>query len=286
MCAARLLAGEALRSLCLDLNERGIATVTGGPWKTQTLRRMLMSARISGQREHRGEIVANAEWPAIITPSRDAAAPRASLRSRAGARTAAPAATCSCACSAAAAAGRRWSRDRADGGDRRYVCANGPNFGGCGHMYAMAEPLEHFVVEAVLYRLDSPELAAALARQLRATPTPTAGRQRSSSRSSSSTSWRAMYGRREIGLSEWQAARSPIERRVTQAKKRLARLSPNHGACRTCRQRPALREQWPNLPLTRQHAIVAALLDHVLVSPGRPGINRFQSSRFEPVWRA
>jgi site-specific DNA recombinase len=36
-------------------------------WKMQTLRRMLMSPRISGQREHRGEIVGPAEWPAIIT---------------------------------------------------------------------------------------------------------------------------------------------------------------------------------------------------------------------------
>ena len=28
-----------------------------------------------------------------------------------------------------------------------------------------------------------------------------------------------LYGRREIGLTEWQAARIPIERRVTDAKK-------------------------------------------------------------------
>ena len=68
-CATRLLAGEALRSLCSDLEEREIPTVTGAPWKTQTLRRILMSGRISGQREHHGELVSVAQWPAIITPA-------------------------------------------------------------------------------------------------------------------------------------------------------------------------------------------------------------------------
>jgi site-specific DNA recombinase len=52
-CARRALAGDSLRSICLDLNERGIASAGGKRWSSQTLRRMLMSARISGQREHR-----------------------------------------------------------------------------------------------------------------------------------------------------------------------------------------------------------------------------------------
>jgi hypothetical protein len=39
------------------------------------------------------------------------------------------------------------------------------------------------------------------------------------------------------------------------------------------------------LPLTRQRAIVAAVLAHVVVKPGRRGYNRFDASRFEPVWR-
>ena len=66
-CAARVLAGDSLRSVCSDLNSRGIASATGKQWSPQTLRRMLLSGRISGQREHKGEIVADAEWEAIIT---------------------------------------------------------------------------------------------------------------------------------------------------------------------------------------------------------------------------
>jgi hypothetical protein len=54
-CAARLLAGEALRSIRRGLNERGVTTSDRRPVaQPQTLSRMLRSARISGRREHKG----------------------------------------------------------------------------------------------------------------------------------------------------------------------------------------------------------------------------------------
>src|SRR5262245_15242499 len=66
-CAQRLLAGEPVRSIAQRLNEQGVPTSTGGEWSPQSLRRILASPRISGQRAHHGEIVADAEWPAIIS---------------------------------------------------------------------------------------------------------------------------------------------------------------------------------------------------------------------------
>ena len=68
-CARRVLAGESIRSITADLSERAVPTVKGGQWKPQTLRTLLMSGRVSGQREYHGELVATAEWPAIITPA-------------------------------------------------------------------------------------------------------------------------------------------------------------------------------------------------------------------------
>ena len=61
---ARLLAGETVRGLCKDLNGRGIRTSTGGTWVPQSLRRLVLSARIMGVREHKGEIYP-AQWEAI-----------------------------------------------------------------------------------------------------------------------------------------------------------------------------------------------------------------------------
>jgi DNA invertase Pin-like site-specific DNA recombinase len=79
-CAARVLAGDPLARICCDLAESGITTSGGKWWFPSTLRQLLVCARISGRREHIprsngqntrpvvGEIVADAEWPAIISP--------------------------------------------------------------------------------------------------------------------------------------------------------------------------------------------------------------------------
>ena len=57
------------------------------------------------------------------------------------------------------------ARPRA-GGVRRYACAKGPGFSGCGKTYINADEVERFVSEAVLVRLDSAE-ETPIARSLR-----------------------------------------------------------------------------------------------------------------------
>ena len=283
-CARRVLAGESIRSITADLTERAVPTVSGGQWKTQTLRTLLMSGRISGQREYHGELVATAEWPPIITPA-ETTRIRGLLsdparRTNKSARRYLLVRLLRCGLCGETLVSRPRS-----GGDRRYACAKGPGFSGCGRTYVMADTLEAFVVEAVLYRLDSPELAAVMSG--------TAG-------SPDAAAWQAeveqsqaqldeladLHGRRVIGLSEWLAARAPIEQRVTDARKRLSTLNRTTALDGLVGSATDLREQWESLPLTRQHGIVAAVLDHLVVGPGRRGYNRFDPGRFTPVWRA
>jgi DNA invertase Pin-like site-specific DNA recombinase len=56
----RLLAGASLRSQCLLLN------ASGARWESSTLKRMLLSPRLIGMREHRGN-VSRAVWEPILT---------------------------------------------------------------------------------------------------------------------------------------------------------------------------------------------------------------------------
>lgn len=65
--AARYLAGESLYSLTTWLHTEGVASVTGRPWLSGTLREVLASPRIAGLREHRGEVIGPAMWEPIIT---------------------------------------------------------------------------------------------------------------------------------------------------------------------------------------------------------------------------
>ena len=282
-CARRLLAGQALRAICMDLNERGVATVTGAQWTPQTMRRMLASPRISGQREHKGEIVAQAEWPAIITPA-ESERIRALLsdparRTNRAARRYLLARLLRCGvCGSTLVA-----RPRSDG-TRRYVCASGPGLPGCGKITIVADSLEQFVVEAVLYRLDTPEFAAILnGRQ----DDPAAEQwQGEVERAQAHLDELARaYADEQIGLHEWLTARGPIEQRLQAARKRLAQLNRTAALDEHVGNAAGLRERWQALPLSGQAAIVAAVLDHLIVNPGTRGLNRLDPARLTPVWR-
>lgn len=283
-CAERALAGDSLRSICTDLNERGVETVQGKQWSPQTLRRILMSGRISGQREHKGEIVAAAEWAAIINPEQTQRL-RARLgdpdrRTNRSARRHLLARLLRCGLCGT----KMVSRPRADG-TARYVCAKGPASGGCGKLAINADPLDLYVVEGVLHRLDSPALAATLNGKPD-DPEGARWQEQIEAARSQLDELAAMWGSQEISRREYLAARAPIEKRETIAKKRLAMINRTTTLADHVGNAEGLRERWAGLTLTRQEQIVAAVLDHLVVAPARRGYNRFDDSRLEAVWRA
>ena len=283
-CATRFLAGLPLRALCTDLNVRGVATVTGKTWSPQTLRNLLKSGRISGQRDHHGEIVAKASWEPIITPA-ETQRIRAKLsdpnrRTNRTARRYLLTRLLRCGhCDV-----KLYARPR-DDGSRRYVCASGPGFGGCGKTTVMADPLEAFIVEAVLHRLDSPELAASI----NGTPDDPEGAGLQADIEAAEAQLAdlsQLWGDQVIGRQEWLTARAAIEQRLTVTKKRLAVLNRTTALSPHVGNAAGLREHWTELTLSRQEQIVAAVLDHVVVGPARRGYNRFDPARLAPVWRA
>jgi site-specific DNA recombinase len=284
-CAERFLAGDSLRSICADLNRREIPTTTGkSGWNAQTLRRILGSGRISGQRDHYREIVAKAEWPAIITPAQTQRI-RAKLadperRTNRSARRYLLARLLTCAhCGT-----RLVARPRADG-SRRYVCASGPGFGGCGKVTIVADPLERFIVEAVLHRLDSPELARSVNGD-GGDPEGAQWQAQIEQAQAQLDELAQLWAEGGITRNEWLAARPPIEKRLMLAKKRLAVLNRTTTLSAHIGNADELRERWQEMNLTRQQQIVAAVLDHVDVGPARRGYNRFDPARLSPVWRA
>lgn len=64
--ARRFLDGESVRSIVMDWNERGVATMTGAKWSVTALREVLMSPRLAGLRRYRGEVIGRGDWPAIL----------------------------------------------------------------------------------------------------------------------------------------------------------------------------------------------------------------------------
>jgi site-specific DNA recombinase len=283
--ASRVLAGDSLRSLAVDLNSRGVRTSQGNEWDSSGVKRVLMSPRISGRRAGKveGEFF-EAVWPPIISPEqsdrlrrtlgsrtpRDRRAPRRYLLTGGLLR---------CGRCEAAMVARPDAQGR-----RRYVCAKGPGQPGCGRLSALAEPLEELIVQAVLYRLDTPELAAAIADS-RAQQAELAGLHDQIAQDQSMLEdLAADHGNRLINRAEWMAAREPIQARIDQARRRLSRLSPTTPIDGYVGEADLLRAAWMGLPLSRQQAIVRVLLDRVIAHPAQPGA-KFDPNRFEPIWR-
>ena len=277
-CAKRLLAGEPVLSIVQDLNDRKIPTSTGGEWSSQTLRRMLASGRIAGQREHKREIVATAEWPGIISPE-DGARIRALLanperRTNKAARRYLLGGLLVCG-----RCGEKLVARPRTGGKRRYACAKGVGFSGCGKTYINADEVERFVTEAALHRIDSRDLQRAMERRQQRAPEAQQWLEEVEAAQTQLDELAAAYGQREITMSEWKAARKPIEQRVTAAKKQLAKVTHGGLLDSYVGHSDRLRADWDNLDLSQQHAIVAAVIDSVQVGPARRGYNRFDESR-------
>ena len=257
--------------------------MTGARWSTQTLTRILGRPRNSGEREHRGMIVAKAEWPAIVSPA-DTARVRAILSDPSRRTNRTPRRYLLVRLLRCALCGETLVSRPRSGGIRRYMCANGPNFTGCGHIFISAEPLELYLVEMVLYRLDTAELAAALAG---APEDEEVDRLQVELEAAESRleELSGLWGAGEISRPEWLAARVPIQERVTTAKKQLGRVSRYSVLHEHVGNSEALRSAWPALPLNKQRSLVAAVLDHVVIAPGTRGLNQFQPERVSTVWR-
>lgn len=281
---ARVLAGDSLRSVAASFNDRGVLTTQGHQWTISALHRVLVSARISGQREHHGEIIGPAQWAAIITPD-ETARLRAYLSDPARKTGRAPrlyllAGLLRCSHCGAVLVARRNNL-----GARRYICAKGPGHTGCGRLVITAEPVEALIQEAVLYRLDTPELAAALRGE--------AAKDDEWARSASALDGdRAQleelataYGEKQITFPEYLAARKPIEARIEAAKRHLSRTTQTTAIADYVGDSAALRDRWSELPIARQRAVVASVLDRATIGPAVRGRNLFDPGRVAPTWR-
>lgn len=285
--ARRFLAGESLNAIAESLSRQGIKTATGmNEWKTQTLRGMLLSERNAGLRLHRGEVAGPAAWPAIISTKQ---------REQLVAKFADPARRTTRAprrylLSGMVRCGRCGGKmvSAPDSGRRRYGCRSGIDFGhGCGKVYVAADALDLFIADAVLYRLDTAELADALAGRTADNPAQAELQAQIRDESEQLDELTAAYANKQITMHQWLGAKKPIEARLELSKRKLSRLNHNDTLAGLAGTGHQLRELWdsPEMGLSRQAAIVAAVIEHVVVNPAQRKSNRFDHNRVDPVWR-
>lgn len=280
--ASRLLAGEPLTSLTKWLQDNEVRTVMGKEWRTPTVRNLLKSPRIAGLREHQGQVIGKAVWPPIVTEDEHARIVALltdpSRRTNRTARRYLLSGLCRCGrCGAKMITGQ--SRDR-----RRYMCRSGADFGGCGGTMISAT-VEELVPDAVLYRLDTPDLAAAIEGRQRADENSAAVSEAIAADAAKLEELAQMWAAGELTRAEWRAARQTLDNRLTANRRRQMQQAGSTVIAGHIGNASTLRAEWPDLPLGRQAAIVRALVDHVTIQPGTMGARSIDPARVEIHWR-
>ena len=282
--AARIIAGESVRTIATEWNAKGLTTPAGKGWTVQTLGRVLTNPRTAGQREYRGEIIGLGKWPPILDLEQ-AAKVRAILAERTRSR-ARPvrryllAGLLRCGLCDAVLVARPQP-----GGQRRYVCAKGPGKSGCGRLAIKAEDVEELIAGAVLERLGSPRLAAARAGQAASHGPLTEDERAIAADQAQLDELARLHGEKVISLSEWLAARKPIEARIAAARRRLSTVTRRDAIADYLDGTADARTEWPTRTLNRQRSIVSAVLDRAVVDPAVPGRGTFDERRVRAVWR-
>lgn len=169
--ADRLLNGDSYRTIALALNDQGITTTKGRPWRALKISQTLFRKRNFGIREHLGHEYP-AAWPAIFDAEMAAKlyvaqAGRSALRnSRGKGRTHLLKGFLYCGkCGNGLTV---YSCQQRNGSMIPAVACRtrddvkGPI--GCGGVKRNLPPIDHLITEAVLYRLDSDAMSALLSR--------------------------------------------------------------------------------------------------------------------------
>ena len=285
----RYLAGASIRSLTVWLNDSGIAPAVAMSWRTSAVRQILCSGRIAGLREHHGQVIGEAVWPAIITPAqRDRVLAR--MSARAMTKTRAPRTYLLSGLLRCGRCGNRlYSQARHRNPEnrvRRYVCLSGPDQGGCGRLTVVAQPVEDLLTDAVLTRLDSPHLADVLAGKASLDHDVAALSAQLDADTARLDELAALYANGTVSAREWIAARDPITARIQQARRAIAAATDTTGVHDLAGTGHLLREQWDGLDIDRQQAVIKSVLDHAVITPGTPGARALDLNRVQPIWRA
>jgi site-specific DNA recombinase len=152
-------------------------------------------------------------------------------------------------------------------------------------MAILARDLDPFVADAALHRLDTPELEASLRGEAAKDAEAAAIHHDLDDALDQADELARAYADKQITMREWLAARGPVDERVEELRKALSRATRTTTISQYVGQSATLRREWDILDLSRQQAIVGAVLDHVVVNPARPGFNRFDESRLVAVWK-
>jgi DNA invertase Pin-like site-specific DNA recombinase len=278
--ARRLLGGEiGVTGLAREWNAAGHRTPRRArQWTSTTVRAVLSSPRNAGLAVHRGEVIGQAQWPAILDRSTHEAL--VALFADPARKTKPRRITTWTRLIRCGRCGQVMVIDSTNSGRRVYRCKGGPPR--CGRMAVTADHVEPLVLEAVFRVVDHGMVP---------TDEPVTTRVATDADALAAVERELLENTDD--LDEGRVTRAQYLRRNKRLMKRHAALS----AAVVADQRPtaadaylgregALRAVWDDLDVERRNAVLHAVIDRVVVKPTTAGGRFFDPERVDVVWRA
>lgn len=287
--ARRVLAGESLRSVAIDMNERGARTSGGKPWSPSMLKQVLRTARISGRRETWttksskgiGTIVAVDCWEPIITPEQSDklramfSDPARQSHTRSTRAKYLLSGILRCGKCGKPMTALAWEK----GGKYLYRCPPAPV--GCGRLSVLMKYAEPVVRNLALELIGRGDFRDRLNERAQVDPAIV-----ESVREDEETleDLAGMMARGDMSRAEWKVARDVIQTRV-ETNKAMLKRQINMQALDLLDPDGDLVDQWDKLNTSQQRAVLGEVLDHVTVLPTDRRGEKFDPRRLVPEWR-
>lgn len=293
--AERYLNGEGPTPLARWLTEQGIPTPSGGDrWTASTVKTMLGGARIAGLRVHRGEVIGDAAWPAIIdleTHERIRARmgdPRRTRHDTRRSRLLSTLVHCGECQQPMSAKRERTLKSGPRAGQlvtAGYYCTRSTGRPeACGRRAIRAEGLEAYVSGLVLEALTTP-----------AVPTGVRSAADEQGIAHLTGQLRDLQARLDeladafadgaIDRSQLIGGTERLRGRMDQVRKAIRRLDRAGILAELPTDGTAMQAMWEAADLGWRRRVVAAVVERVVIGPGRPGANGLQLDRVAVDWR-
>ena len=267
--------GESLRSIAADLNARNVPTATGVPWSSRSVRSVVSKASVAGLREHRGEVVGKAVWPAILEqPLWEQVRARLAGRNRAVDLTLQRWLTGVLRCSNCQRMLMGWQGNPGP----RYWCAT-PE-GGCGKIAVKASFAEGEVSRQVLELLAKPDVISSL-RTLADSETTDAARAELAEDEEQLKQMAGMWARKEITFAEYREARGIVEARVKESRALLTSRAPL--VLRRLLAGDVAAGWGSATPADKREVVLALVSGYEVLPHDRSKGNKFDPARLVPI---
>lgn len=267
----RFIAGDSWRTIALDLNARGIPSAKGNMWTSINVANCAQLPRHYGIRSHNGNEYKAVWEPLLSLETRDALT-LAVKKSRElhGARSYARRhmLTGFVYCGVCGTRTNAISIFRKNGPNvPGYACRKKDHAGqplGCGGVKRLKAPVEDLVTDAILYRLDTPEVGTLLSGQQDDHSELSSIMREHESLTARIDEFLNLYSLGELSFNEYKNVRSTAQARLADLNKQIAA----HSTKRTLMNIPvgeSVRKLWESGDIHWKRQVVDALIEKVII---------------------